>query len=128
MAEWSKAQDLGSCHASGAGSNPVLGTFDGPRRTRVVDCIETDGRRATRGHAVPVRPLVRAAAPHAVEGELQARLGLRRHLLLRGGALAQRLGGDGNAPDERGRAEHVHEEVVVVGARRLGFLNVKVDS
>ena len=27
MAEWSKAQDLGSCHASGAGSNPVLGTF-----------------------------------------------------------------------------------------------------
>ena len=98
------------------------------RRTRVVDCIETDGRRATRGRAVPYRPLVRAAAPHAVEGELQARLGLRRHLLLRGGALAQRLGGDGNAPDERGRAEHVHEEVVVVGARRLGFLNVKVDS
>ena len=27
VAEWSKAQDLGSCHESGAGSNPVPGTY-----------------------------------------------------------------------------------------------------
>ena len=37
------------------------------RGVRVVDRVETDGRRATRGLAVPVRPRIRASAPHTVE-------------------------------------------------------------
>ena len=49
---------------------------------RVVDRVETDGRRATRGLAVPVRPRIRASAPHTVEAEDPPRLGLRCHLLL----------------------------------------------
>ena len=80
------------------------------RGVRVVDRVETDGRRATRGLAVPVRPRVRASAPHTMEAEHPPRLGLRRHLLLGRAALTQRLGGDRDAHDDGGHAQHVREK------------------
>jgi hypothetical protein len=84
------------------GSEPTVRTCIRSEPT-VIDRVEAEHGRATRRLVMGQPAAVGAAAAQPVEGQEQARLGLRRHLLLRSGALAQRLGRDRDAPDERGR-------------------------